>query len=180
MTIYLIRHGQSEFNVAYDVDGIDPRIHDARLTPTGISQAKAARSKAAELGIQLVIASPLIRALQTATYIFGGTHKINVMAEAREQLQHSCDIGHPPRELRAKFPALDFDNLADVWWHTGIPNDQGFAEEPTDIHAARVDQFAKSLEKLTPQPIAVVGHGNTFKALIGRQMDNCEIFQYRP
>lgn len=68
MTIYLIRHGQSEFNAVYTGSG-DAMIIDAPLTELGQQQAKDARSKVAKLGISHVICSPLTRAIQTAASI---------------------------------------------------------------------------------------------------------------
>ena len=59
MTIYLIRHGQSEFNAAHNDGDPDPMIFDAPLTKTGRLQAERARAAAADLGITQVITSPL-------------------------------------------------------------------------------------------------------------------------
>ena len=39
-TIYLIRHGESEYNLHYEKFGTDPMIFDATLTPQGEEQAK--------------------------------------------------------------------------------------------------------------------------------------------
>ncbi len=180
MPIYLIRHGQSEFNVAYDIDSKDPKIHDAALTPKGIEQARSLRLKVQGLGIQNVIVSPLTRALQTAGYIFGENQKITVDAGAREQLSHSCDVGRSPNELAKNFPGLKFDHLPNIWWHTGVPNDLGYTIETQDVFAPRMVEFAADLAKMTPRPIAVVGHGNAFRELVGYDMKNCEIAQYNP
>lgn len=95
MTIYLIRHGQSEFNAAHNDGEPDPMIFDAPLTSKGRLQAEQARVAAADLGIVTVITSPLTRAIQTAQTIFGGIAPIKVVAEHRELLSHSCDMGRP-------------------------------------------------------------------------------------
>jgi len=89
MSIYLIRHGQSEFNAAYKDDGIDPMIFDAPLTEKGIQQAKNTRAAVLDLGIKLVVASPLTRAIQTALHIFEGIAPIKVLAGHHEYLIHS-------------------------------------------------------------------------------------------
>jgi broad specificity phosphatase PhoE len=39
MEIYLIRHGQSEFNAANSEGELDPMIFDSRLTEKGVAQA---------------------------------------------------------------------------------------------------------------------------------------------
>jgi len=51
MPIYLIRHGQSEFNKAHIKGGPDPMVWNAPLTALGCEQARQARVKIADLGI---------------------------------------------------------------------------------------------------------------------------------
>ncbi|MFV2001727.1 MAG: histidine phosphatase family protein [Paracoccaceae bacterium] len=178
MPIYLIRHGQSEFNAAFRAGEPDPMIFDAPLTELGVAQAKAARVAVQKLGIQTVIASPLTRALQTAQHIFGETHDINVRAGPHELLTHSCDVGRSMQQLQGEFPQLSFDHVADLWWHQGAPNQFGYCVEPQGIFARRVHAFVATLTDFTDRPIAVVGHGNTFRELVGYDMENCEIARF--
>lgn len=63
--IFLIRHGQSTFNALYEIDGVDPMHFDARLSALGLEQVEQAREAAAALGVDLVVVSPLTRAIQT-------------------------------------------------------------------------------------------------------------------
>lgn len=179
MPIYLIRHGQSEFNAAHVNGGPDPMIFDARLTKLGVEQAKRARISAQKLNIQTVIVSPFTRALQTAQYIFGGTHWLNVMIGPHEQLSHSCDVGRSPKDLQVDFPDLSFDGIPEVWWHTGKPNELGYTVEKQDIFAPRIAEFVKTLADMSPRPVAIVAHGNVFKEMTGFEMENCEIHKYQ-
>ena len=179
MPIYLIRHGESEFNAAHKKMGDpDPMIFDAPLSAKGIEQAKRARVEVAKLGIQHVLVSPFTRALQTAQHIFQDDLPLNVVLGPHEQLSHSCDVGRPPTALKADFPDLNFDHLPDVWWHTGTLNDLGYSVEPQDIFAPRIRQYMQSIAELSPRPIALVAHGNVFKELVGYAMENCEIYCY--
>ncbi|MBE9553888.1 MAG: histidine phosphatase family protein [Proteobacteria bacterium] len=180
MPIYFIRHGQSEFNAVHNDGDDDPLIFDAPLTDKGRGQAEEARALVADLGIRQVIASPLTRALQTALSIFDSVAPIKVSADAREQLLHSCDVGRPPHELQQDFPGLSFAHLQNVWWHQGPENDAGVTAEPENVFRRRVDAFDRSLTGITDRPVAIVGHGNLFRALIGRMMENCEIHLYQP
>jgi hypothetical protein len=41
-------------------------------------------------------------------------------------------------------------------------------------------KFAQDLDQVKKRPLAIVGHGNAFNALIGRTLDNCEIHRYQP
>ena len=76
MTVYVIRHDQSEFNAVHTEGDLDPMIFDAPLTKKGRIQAVKVRGQVMELGIQQVITSPLTRAIQTALTIFQDTKPI--------------------------------------------------------------------------------------------------------
>jgi broad specificity phosphatase PhoE len=179
MPIYLIRHGQSEFNAAHKDGAPDPLIFDAPLTDLGRQQARAAREQAATLGIQHVICTPLTRAIQTAKIIFDGIAPITVSTGPAEHLSHSCDMGRSPEVLAAEFPELDFTHIPPIWWHNGPKNQNGVPEEPEDIFHARIASFRDTLATLQPRPLAIVGHCNTFRSLAGVDMRNCEIHRYQ-
>ena len=115
--IHLIRHGQSAFNAAWERDNVDPMIIDAPLTERGFGQAASIRSDVAKLGIEAVLASPLTRAIQTATHLADGLDvPIHVDPLHREFVWSSCDIGRSPADLASDFPHLSFDHLSDPWW----------------------------------------------------------------
>ncbi len=179
MPIYLIRHGQSEFNVGAPHEK-DPLIFDAPLTRLGKAQADQARKNIADLGIKHVICSPLTRAIQTALRIFDGIAPITIDATHRENLVSSCDVGRPPRELARDFSMLCFDHLDDHWWHKGPANEDQVPVEPEAVFHDRVRAFDKVLAVAAPRPVAIVGHGDFFREMIGYVMDNCEIVSYRP
>jgi broad specificity phosphatase PhoE len=180
MPVYFIRHGQSEFNAAYNGGDVDPMIFDAPLTDKGRKQAEEARALVADLGIKLVITSPLTRAIQTAQCLFDNIAPISVVAGHRELLIHSCDVGRHPDDLQRDFPALSFSHLPNRWWHQGPENEDGIAVEPEDVFLQRMAKFAQDLAQVRERPLAIVGHGNAFNALIGRTLDNCEIHHYQP
>ncbi|MCP4432256.1 MAG: histidine phosphatase family protein, partial [Gammaproteobacteria bacterium] len=180
MPVYLIRHGQSQFNAAFNESRIDPMIFDAPLTNKGRTQAVAARELVADLGIKQVITSPLTRAIQTALCIFDNIAPITVVDNHRELLLHSCDVGRPPSELKRDFPMLSFDHLADHWWHHDPQNDNNISVEPEAVFQRRIAEFETGLSQIEERPLAIVGHGNAFNAMIGRMLDNCEIHLYQP
>ena len=180
MPIYLIRHGQSEFNAAFNESRTDPMIFDAPLTDMGRRQAETARELVTDLGIKQVITSPLTRAIQTALCIFDGIAPITVVDQHRELLLHSCDVGRPPSDLQRDFPMLSFDHLPHRWWHHDPQNENKMTLEPHDVFQQRIAEFETSLSQIEARPLAIVGHGNTFNAMIGRMLDNCEIHLHRP
>ena len=69
--IYLIRHGQTDQNLAWRIQG----QRDFPLNETGEEQAQAARDALKVLGISFakVYSSPLTRARRTAEIVIGGT-----------------------------------------------------------------------------------------------------------
>lgn len=172
--VHLIRHGQSTFNAAYAVDGIDPLHFDARLTPLGLEQVAAARREAADLAPELIVTSPLTRAIQTAIGIFGD-RPLLVEALHREHCYSSCDIGRPPALLAADYSHLAFDHLAETWWHTAPDaNEHGIAIEPLEMLLGRVDDFRRWLIARPEREIAVIGHGTFFWHLTGEKFENCQ------
>ena len=180
MPVYLIRHGQSEFNAAFNDSGKDPMIFDAPLTEKGRRQAKEARALVTDLDIKQVITSPLTRAIQTALCIFENIAPITVADKHRELLLHSCDVGRSPGDLQRDFPMLSFEHLQDCWWHHDPENNKGIAIEPQDVFRQRIAEFENSLAHIKERPLAIVGHGNAFQAMIGRMLDNCEIHLHQP
>src|SRR5688572_18892140 len=96
-TIHLVRHAQSTFNAAQEATGLDPMHFDAPLSPFGLSQIAETRAKVQHLPCDVVITSPLTRALQTSVGLFGGRAPIRVEHLHREYQESSCDMGRSPR-----------------------------------------------------------------------------------
>ena len=123
--MFLLRHGQSYFNLHFNATRVDPGIADPELTPLGLEQAAAAAQRLADAALTRIIVSPYTRALQTAQPILA-IHRVpvEVMHEVREQAAFACDIGSPPEVLASRFPQHDFAHLPPQWWH-GRRRDRG-------------------------------------------------------
>lgn len=65
MKIYSTRHGQTDFNKRDIVLGST----DIELNETGLSQAEELAEKVAGLDIDIIIASPMLRAMKTAQFV---------------------------------------------------------------------------------------------------------------
>lgn len=184
-SVLLVRHGESTFNAAYRDTGLDPLHLDARLTGRGLEQVTQARQDLCGTPVDLVVVSPLTRALQTALGIFAdhpSTPTILVEALHREHGYSSCDVGRTPALLEAEFPALRFDHLPETWWedegHCPEPDERGIKVEPIEACQARVEAFRGWLERRPEGAIAVVGHGTFFYHLTGgRWLANCEVVE---
>ena len=67
--IYLIRHAESEANIAMDLDN-PTYYYDAKITKRGEGQAAKARENLKDMTFDKYICSPLTRTLQTFSIIF--------------------------------------------------------------------------------------------------------------
>ncbi len=115
--MFLMRHGQSEFNLHFSATRRDPGIADPRLTPEGTAQAERAAEALANQGITRIVASPYTRALQTAAPIARALGlPVQVNPAIRERYHFTCDIGSPRTVLAAAWPDHDFTDLDEVWW----------------------------------------------------------------
>lgn len=173
-TVNLIRHAQSTFNAAFRQTGVDPLHFDAPLSPLGLQQVEAARAVLGRLAHDVVITSPLTRAIQTTLGLFGAAAPIRVEALHRERAENSCDVGRSPIALRRDFPMLAFDHLDDPWWHDSERDHRGVAVEAEETLQARVNDFRAWLAARPERVITVVGHGTFLNRLTGHRFANCE------
>jgi len=175
-TVHFIRHGQSTFNQATGTTPwVDPMLFDAPLSDYGEAQVAALRPETAALRVELVVTSPLTRAIQTALGAFSDDAPIVVEALNRERLEASCDLGRPPRALKADFPSLSFDHLPERWWYNEGGDPHEIVSEPEEVFNGRVAAFRRWLAERPENRLAVVGHGAFLRALTGEGFGNCEM-----
>ncbi|MFO1302964.1 MAG: histidine phosphatase family protein [Burkholderiales bacterium] len=178
-TILCIRHGESTFNAAWAASPTDPMHWDARLSARGREQVRHARDAVQAHPVEVVLVSPLTRAIETALGLFEGhpaSPAMEVVPLLRERVENSCDVGRRPAELAAEFARLSFTHVPDVWWHAdGEPDARGICVEPDALVQARVESFRRALQARRERTIAVVGHGTFLRYLTGKSLANCEV-----
>ena len=136
--MFLLRHGQSLFNLHFTETRRDPGIEDPELTELGHRQAEAAAESLAHERITRVIISPYLRALQTAEPVLARHQaSVAIMPEVRERAAFACDIGSAPALLAARFPRYEFGHLPEVWW----PQERETVEETV----SRADAFRAAM-----------------------------------
>lgn len=81
MNLYVVRHGQTIWNVERRVQGIS----DIPLTEKGKEEAKELQNLISTLNIDVVISSPLERARETAKILVNGTLPINTDDRIKER-----------------------------------------------------------------------------------------------
>eukprot|EP00658_Telonema_sp_P-2_P011393 TRINITY_DN14336_c0_g1_i1.p1 TRINITY_DN14336_c0_g1~~TRINITY_DN14336_c0_g1_i1.p1 ORF type:complete len:316 (-),score=60.07 TRINITY_DN14336_c0_g1_i1:52-999(-) len=196
--LWLLRHGESEANRVYRHSQTDAMIFDAPLTEKGRQQAAACMPACRMLRPELVIMSPLTRAIETCLGAYPRQHHpdatYEVWWEPTEQLLAASDIGSSKQTLQARFPDLDFSGIPDVWWYTrgeeaaGDPEisrshfrEFGYLE--TERYADwRVDLLVARLQARPETRIVLVGHADLFNRLLERYfgldiwLNNCQLY----
>lgn len=189
--IHLIRHGQGRHNVAQaewlaagrpgepywtstDPDWV---YLDAELTPLGEQQARDLRPRTAGLRPELLVVSPMRRAIATALLAFedhvsgrvaegAAPWRLPVLAlEACHEHagRHTCDKRLPTAELAARYPAVDFSLLEapeDPFWGDGSER------EALAALARRAADAAAFLLARPERHIAVAAHSTLLAALV--------------
>ena len=173
--VYLIRHGQSEANVALDLD--NPNFYyDAKLTSNGKKQAQDTQKKLKNIDFDLMLCSPLTRALQTFSLIFPNlSHEAVILPFVREHSLCSSEVGRQPSILEKEFPDFKFNNLKNFWWNndTYIDEKKIIFESIEDLDK-RVLIFKKWIQNRGEKKIALVSHGTFISRIINYLLDNCE------
>uniref|UniRef100_A0A7S4NNT6 Phosphoglycerate mutase n=1 Tax=Guillardia theta TaxID=55529 RepID=A0A7S4NNT6_GUITH len=201
--VLFIRHGVTEMNeylrsVPYgSKDFVDPGMRDTRLTVTGQEQAAELGKAMIEQvetwkengeGLDLIVSSPLSRALDTAQLIFSGENlkciprRVNPLV--RERMWLSSDVGTPTSQLRSAYPSWEFGDMEDVWWYTTeddwqtkewrSPGRYVCAGEPESVFRKRLTEFKNWLKTREEQRIVVVAHWGVIYALTGLSLRNCQ------
>ena len=172
--MFLLRHGQSYFNLHFTPSRIDPGIEDPELTSLGIAQAQAAAAQLAGVALTRIIVSPYMRALQTAQPTLK-IHQVpvQIMHEVRERAAFTCDVGSSPQALAARFPHHDFAHLPVRWWSEPV--------ETLEATTRRADDFRAFMATLDDaKSTLLVSHWAFILALTGKSLENGGLLEYDP
>ncbi len=160
-TLYLLRHGETEFNVEGRYQG----QRDSALTDRGRDQARAhgalLKTLIAEPESWRVVASPLGRTMATARTVCAelGLPDDAIETDGRlKEIAFGAWEGLTPAEIQARHPEAWAARCADRW-HYIRPGGESFA-----LLAARIGAFLRDVRGDT----IVVGHGGIGRVLRGR------------
>lgn len=167
MKIWVTRHGQTRFNKKKLMQGLT----DEPLNETGINQAKAARERIGNIKFDAVYASPLDRAITTAS-IIGGVDKSDVIVDPR-----IIEVDFGKYELRSYYalgiPMTLYWALPEVF---PVPK----TVETIPHMVARSTEFLKELEAKDYENVLVVCHGGIIRAICGYLEDKANGIKWRP
>lgn len=110
MSIYVIRHGQTDYNLINVYQGQT----DIPLNEMGIRQAKETAQKFVNLKIDEILVSPLSRARKTAEYISEVTGVEPIVDNGLIERSFGDMEGHPNREDCNLQMLLDYDANYDI------------------------------------------------------------------
>ncbi len=174
MSLFVVRHGQTDWNKKMLIQG---RI-DIPLNEEGIAQAKLTASKLAEVPLDVIYVSPLLRARQTAAYINEGRN-IPLIVDERIQEEYYGDMEGKPRSGEAYLTQRKS-------FFKRYPNGEGYLDV-----VARVYPFLDEIKKTRKgQNVLLVCHGGMSRVVnsyfhdmendefVSFGLENCQVARY--
>jgi len=157
MLIYLVRHGETEYNQR----GLGLGRADVSLTPFGERQVKALGARLASAPIDRIYTSPLARCVTTAAEVAGGR---DIELERRDELIE-LDVGETEglafAQMREKYP-----EFLTAWaGPEGVSMPMPSGESLRDLEG-RLIPFAQHLVKSPAETVAVVSHNFVTRILL--------------
>ena len=149
-TIYLIRHGQTNWNVEKRLMGST----DTPLNKNGIEQVKSLGQKISQLEISHIFSSDLLRAKETAEII---NNFINV------------DISLDSRLREFNYGDIEGKTLKEIssenWNRVNLYPEQLNAESLENVYD-RVKNFFEDLAKRNISNVIIITHGGTLRMML--------------
>lgn len=190
--VHFQRHGQGYHNLLgdfsralgnnFDIDDTDPQrnpfvkpeIQDSPLTRKGRQEAASQRTGAASLTPEVVIVSPLHRAVQTALISFADHYRSGVPFIAHEGCREQlgllmCNKALPLSQTTTEFPGIDFGLCTfgehDTSWQPGA------REHPVDEANRAYEFLTDFVMKREENEMAVVCHSAFLFSVCNAVMD---------
>jgi len=164
-TVYLVRHGQSDDNIAPVF-----QAYDSPLSAKGRGQAEQVASRIEHLDFEALISSPQVRAKQTAEAI---SLKTNIQTEISDLFVERIK----PTSINGK--SYDDPHARSTWreWEKSLVSIGRKVEdgENYDDMVVRADKALRYLEMRDEKTIVVVSHGHFIRALIARTLLGTEL-----
>lgn len=167
MKIYLTRHGQTNLNKAKLMQGLT----DEPLNETGRNQAGLAHEKVKDIKFDAVFASPLDRAIETAS-IIAGIPRNQVITDKRII---EVDFGKYEKKSYFKLgPAMT------LYW--ALPEVFPCPESVENISSMvkRSEDFLSELTTKDYENVLIVCHGGIIRALCGVLENRRNRIKWRP
>lgn len=156
MKLYLIRHGQTEYNALF--------LHqhgDVELSDLGIKQAAILAKRFSQIPIDIIYASPLKRAKKTAEIINNALNKKTIYSDFLKEKKNPSEIVGKKAdsdEIKKIHEAMNL-NSNDSFWH--YSDEENFIE-----FRERVLNFFNILEDAKGENILAITHGGPIRMIV--------------
>lgn len=179
MKIYVIRHGQTDWNLIHKIQGVT----DTELNDTGIKQAEEARENLKNIDFDLIICSPLKRTKKTAEII---NQNRNIPIIYNEKLKERCFGNFEGR-------VVNEDDIfkSEVLYDVNVNYSEDKIESIKDLMLRIKIELDNIKEKYSDKKVLIVTHGGVLRAvnayfngipesgiLNSAEIKNCEIREY--
>jgi ribonuclease H / adenosylcobalamin/alpha-ribazole phosphatase len=154
----LLRHGQTPMSVQKRYAGRS----DVPLTDLGVRQAAAAAKRLASVGLDLIVTSPLLRAVQTAEEVAVATGAPLLTDDGFRETDFGAWEGLTFAEVRERWPAEMTTWLADPV--VAPPGGESFASVSERVTAA----LHRVLAAREHRTVLIVSHVTPIKMLVAR------------
>lgn len=166
MKVYLVRHGETEWNRQCRLQGQS----DIELNEIGIELAEITAEALKDIEFEAIFSSPLKRAYKTAE-IFKGDRDLEIVTDKRLlEINFGEREGHgiPGRDDDEGDPIYNFEFAPDSY----IPPEGG--ESFDDIYQRTADFWDNVIVPLEKRykTVLIIGHGCMNRTIINRLMDN--------
>lgn len=172
MNLILIRHGETEWNTLHRAQGRT----DIPLNQQGIAQAQALAEHFSGKRVDLILSSPLCRALDTAKALSRTVNAPIKIAEELTEIRFGIWEGLSFNDIRKDYPEL-MHKWQEYPYSCKIPG----AESPEEVMQRVVPYLKKVIEENPEKTIAVVSHTLPLKvalaAAMGLPFDNMHVFR---
>lgn len=154
--IYFVRHGETDWNKKKILQG---KLNSS-LTDFGIEQTQKLSQKIATLNIQIIISSPLERAIQTSKILSNGI--IPIVTDNLIEEMGFGELEGKTKEYFSKTYPKEYRNL----WNNATQYDPSeFNGETFEELYGRAKQFLIKLKNIDNDKILVVSHGMMLKMI---------------
>ena len=157
-TIYLTRHGQTEWNLEKRLQGHG----NSPLTEFGLNRAKELSERIKDIDIDTIYTSPIERAYKTAQIVKGDKYIEIKVHEGLKEMNFGDYEGKITEEVMKENPDWDISAIMRGNLEMRAPNGETLGEVRERVNSAMRDIIKENEGK----NILIVAHGITLKAIM--------------
>lgn len=158
--LFTLRHGVTELNRDKRVSG--PTL-DVPLLPEGIRQAEEARNRFVGTPVEVVISSPLVRAIRTAEIVTGSPRQAIEIDPLCNERSFGLMEGLTRAEVESRFPAVQYLQVGHIGYSLNPPGGEPFPA----LHDRARRFLQRVLERHRGRRILISSHQTFLQQLHG-------------